>query len=116
MKIDNRITDDAVLVELGARLQARRLDFNLSQAELAEQAGVSKSTVERMETGESTQGTNLVRILRSLDLLEALNTAIPESVIRPMDLIKLKGKTRKRASHHKQGGAPDKKWQWGDEQ
>ena len=115
MRIEKKLTDNAVLKELGKRLLTKRLDINLTQAELAEHAGVSKRTVERMETGKSTQVTNLVRILRTLDLLDGLNTAIPESVIRPMDLIKLKGKTRQRASHHKQEGGPGKKWQWGDE-
>ena len=35
------MTDDAVLEELGRRLERRRIDLGLTQAKLAEQAGVS---------------------------------------------------------------------------
>ena len=39
------MTDDAVLEEFGRRLARRRLNLQLTQAKLAEQAGVSKRTV-----------------------------------------------------------------------
>ena len=116
MKIDKKLTDGAVLQELGKRLQEKRLEEKLSQADLAEKAGVGKRTVERIESGESTQMSILIRILRVLDLLDRLDTAIPEIGARPMDLIKLRGKTRQRVSRSKQPDKSRKKWQWGDEQ
>lgn len=48
MKITAHLTDESVLGELGARLASARLRRNLTQAALAEQAGVSKRTVERL--------------------------------------------------------------------
>lgn len=54
-------TDAAVLAELGDRLSRRRLQRNLTQAQLAREAGVSKRTVIRLERGESSQVTNLIR-------------------------------------------------------
>ena len=48
MKITKQATDEAVLSELGGRLAQVRLERNLTQAQLAEQAGVSKRTVERL--------------------------------------------------------------------
>ena len=53
MKLTTEMTDAAVLQELGARLHRRRIDANLTQAQLAEEAGVSKRTVERIEAGRS---------------------------------------------------------------
>jgi len=97
------MTDDAVLEEFGRRLARRRLNLQLTQAKLAEQAGVSKRTVERMESGAAVQTLSLIRILRVLDLLQGLDQLIPETGPRPMDLLKLKGKERKRAS----GADPD---------
>lgn len=44
------------------------VDQQLTQADLGEQAGVSKSTVERVEIGASVQLTTVIRILRILDL------------------------------------------------
>ena len=109
------ITDDAVLEALGRRLERRRIDFGLTQAKLSEQAGVSKRTVERMEAGAATQTRSLIRILRILDLLQGLDQLIPETGPKPMDMLKLKGKERKRASS---GGATNQSgevWSWGDD-
>jgi hypothetical protein len=49
-----------------------------------------------------------------LELLDRLETLVPEAVPRPMDLVKLKGKARKRASGKRQA-AQEGPWQWGDE-
>ena len=111
----NTITDDAVLEELGRRLGRRRLDLQLTQAKLAEQAGVSKRTVERIEAGAAAQTVSLIRILRVLDLLKGLDQLIPEIGPRPMDLLKLKGKERKRASSSRAADRSGEVWSWGDD-
>ena len=41
MRIDSQLTDSAILNELGTRLSRRRLDRNLSQVQLANEAGVA---------------------------------------------------------------------------
>src|SRR5256885_5069911 len=64
MKLTTEMTDAAVLEELGARLHRRRIDADLTQAQLAEEAGVSKRTVERIEAGHSTDLAMLIRVLR----------------------------------------------------
>ncbi len=109
------MTDDAVLEELGRRLARRRLDLQLTQAKLAEQAGVSKRTVERMEAGAAAQTLSLIRILRVLDLLQGLDQLIPETGPRPMDLLKLKGKERKRASSRRAADPSGEVWSWSDD-
>ena len=114
MKIENLQTDEAILVELGERLTQRRLELQLTQAALAEQAGVAKRTVERIEAGATTQLSTLIRILRVLQLLDRLEGLIPASGPRPMDLLKLKGKERQRATR-KSKPADTEPWQWGDE-
>ncbi len=114
MKIEGLLTDEAILTELGGRLAQRRLELQLTQEMLAEQAGVSKRTVERIEAGATTQTTTLIRILRVLALLDWLEILVPEAGPSPMDLVKLKGKVRKRASGKRK---PTDKgpWRWGDE-
>jgi putative transcriptional regulator len=114
MKISNQITDEVILRELGARLARVRLERNLTQAGLAEQAGVSKRTVERMEAGGVTQLVNLVRVCRVLDLLERFEALIPEPVASPVAQLKLRGKERKRASSARATTARAGKWQWDD--
>ena len=54
MKFDSFLTDVVVLREIGARLKHKRVDSGLTQAQLAEQAGIAKRTVERLESGNST--------------------------------------------------------------
>lgn len=115
MKIENRMSDEAVLVELGQRLARRRIDLGLTQAQAAEEAGVGKRTVERVESGNDTQVATLIRLLRVLHLTDELNRLVPEPGPRPMDLLRLKGKERKRASSRRSNPAEDD-WQWGDKQ
>jgi transcriptional regulator with XRE-family HTH domain len=67
MKITGLLTDDAVLAELGARIAGRRIDMQLTQAAVAEQAGIAKRTLERLEAGDSSQLNTLLRVLRVLD-------------------------------------------------
>lgn|GEM_PF-2188512 len=71
MKIDSNTADDAVLAELGKRLARLRLDRNLSQIQLAREAGTSKPTLQRLESGAvATQPSGFFRVCRTLGLLE----------------------------------------------
>ncbi len=115
MKISSLIADDAVLAEIGKRAARRRLDLQFTQADVAEQAGVAKRTVERVEAGASAQLSSLIRIFRVLDLLPGLDHMIPEAGSRPMDLLKRKGKVRRRASSRRASEQPDKPWSWDDD-
>ena len=98
MKIAKQATDAAVLTEIGRRLARVRLEKNLTQVQLAEQAGVSKSTVQRLESGDvSPQLSGFIRVCRVLDLIERLDLLVPEPVPSPVEQLKLGGKRRKRA-------------------
>ena len=107
-------TDEAILAELGARLSAARLSRNLTQAQLARNAGVAKRTVERVEAGQSAHLTSFVRILRALDLLDGLDALLPPPQPAPMDLLRHHGKAPRRATGT--GTPTDEPWTWADEQ
>jgi transcriptional regulator with XRE-family HTH domain len=116
MKIEKQATDEAVLRELGGRLAQVRLERNLTQAQLAEQAGVSKRTVERLESGGvATQLSGFIRVCRVLGLVERFELLVPEPVPSPVEQLRLRGRQRQRASARKRVRASAKKWQWGDE-
>ncbi len=115
MKNINHMTDPAVLAELGERLAQHRLDRNLTQAQLAQEAGVSKRTLVRLEGGESTQLTNLIRIVRALGLLSNLNAFVPPPVPSPIEQLQGEGKKRKRASPRTDSTEPQSNWVWDDE-
>lgn len=114
MTLSRTGTDALVMLELGEKLLQRRLGFNLTQAQLANAAGVSKRTLERLEAGESTQLTNFIRVLRALGLAHGLETLIPESTSSPIEQLKLQGKQRRRASSVRKPKAPTKPWTWND--
>lgn len=115
MNLNTMMSNEAVLQEIGYRLSRRRVERSLTQADLAREAGVAKRTVERVEAGESTQTANLIRILRVLNLFDAISAAIPEGGPRPMELLKLKGKERQRVSAKRHREQPPNEWSWGDE-
>jgi len=116
MKFVKQATDEAVLGELGARLAKARLERNLTQAQLAAQAGVSKNTVQRLESGSvATQLSGFIRVCRLLDLVERFDLLVPEPVTSPVEQLKLRGRKRQRASAGRRAKAAAKKWQWGDE-
>ena len=115
MKITKQATDDSILSELGGRLARIRLERNLTQAQLAEQAGVSKRTVERMESGGvATQLAGFIRVCRVLDIIDRLEMLVPEPVPSPVEQLKLRGRRRQRASGTREK-APSKTWHWGDD-
>lgn len=108
------LTDDAVLTELGHRLSRHRLELQLTQADVAEQAGIAKRTLERIEAGASAQTATVVRLFRVLDLLPALDQMLPEAQSRPLDLLKRKGRQRQRASKQRKVLPSAQPWTWDD--
>jgi transcriptional regulator with XRE-family HTH domain len=115
MRFDTNTTDQAILKEIGERVAMIRLNQNFTQANLAEQAGVSKRTVERLEAGESVQVTSLIRLLRSLGLQQRLEVLFPEPVSSPIAQLKFQGKKRRRASSKELRSSKGTGWSWGDE-
>ena len=94
-----RVTDTTkeILREIGVRLQGFRLQQNVTQAELAEAAGVGHATVKRAEAGENIGLETIVKILRALGRVEALNSFLPEPLISPIRLAEQRERKRQRA-------------------
>lgn len=115
MRITGLNTDAAVMEELGERLARTRLERNLSQQQVADAAGVSKRTIERIEAGAPVQLAGFLRALRALGLIERLDALVPEPLPSPIEQAKLHGRRRQRAAPSR----PDplrrpSAWFWGD--
>jgi putative transcriptional regulator len=91
------MTSHAIVTKLGDRVRIARLNADLTQKQLAEKAGISLKAVTNSEKGKSTLE-SIVAILVALDMTEQLNLFIPEQEISPIQLAKLQGKERKRAT------------------
>ena len=113
MAITELSSDAYILRELGARIRTARIDRPFTQAELAAHAGVSLSTVAKLERGEDVRFSSVLDILRALGMLASVNALVPEATPRPSELATL-GKARQRARSTKH--SPSKTWKWGDEQ
>lgn len=95
-------TDESALTLLGKRLAAFRIRNNWTQAQLAEQSGVSKGTVERIERGDSVQVVNFIKVLRACGMLENFLSIFPDDSPSPMQLLymgKIKSRKRVRSPH-----------------
>ena len=106
------MSNEGVLTELGHRLRRVRLNINLTQAELAKQAGVSRRALQKAEDGEVTTVGTLVNILRGLGQLSQLDTFLPEPPPSPVQLAKLQGQTKKRASRKRKKEKTSDSWHW----
>jgi transcriptional regulator with XRE-family HTH domain len=114
MKLTDSLSDAAILSELGQRLATARLDRNLTQAELAAEAGVAKRTLERLEAGQSSQLTNLIRVVRALGLAANFDLLVPETPPSPLTELKMQGRQRERASRRARRETPAP-WRWDDD-
>ncbi len=105
------ITSKAVLIELGTKIRNCRISRQFTQRDLAEKSGVSLKSISRFEQGEDIQLSNLIKILRSLDLIGNLNMLVPDVTKSPSYY--LEPKERKRVRKKKTEEKPQ--FKWGDE-
>ena len=83
--------------EIGERLKRARLNSDLTQAEVAKHANISRKSVVNAEKG-NVKLENLVAIMMVLNLSDHLDQLIPKQEISPIQLSKLEGRKRQRAS------------------
>jgi len=102
------LSDKDIEAELGNRFRALRLRKNVTQKELAEATTLSLNAIKSLESGRSKLST-MIAVLRELASLDHLDSFIPEISISPIQLAKMQGKVRERASgerrHNKLNGA-----------
>ncbi len=106
-------SSDAVIAALFERLEQIRLSRNISQAALAKEAGVSRSTITRLASGENISVDSFVRVMQALGLADQLAALLPNPEVRPVERIRLEGNERRRASSKRKAVEP---WTWGDEE
>ncbi|PSV00741.1 helix-turn-helix transcriptional regulator [Photobacterium kishitanii] len=82
---------------IGERIRQYRLNSNKSQEELADITGVSRQKIARAENGKGSLET-IMSLLIALDAVDHLDQFLPPVPISPIQLAKLKGKERQRAS------------------
>lgn len=111
MRIVNNSDEKSIIVEFGNRIQQYRISSKITQAELAEQCGISLKTIARIENGEDLKLSNLIKIMNVFGIIENLDILIPEP--RPDYKAIFEEKSiRKRVRTNKK----DNNWIWGEDE
>lgn len=96
------LSDAMILTKIGEHLKALRLKQNITQQSLAEEAGVSLSSVKKIEKGEIGSFDSLLRVLRTLGKLDVLQPLVEGEQLSPSEYYELLQKAsahqRKRAA------------------
>lgn len=108
------LTDQALIKRIGSTIRQRRLSRNLSQKRLAEQTGVSLSSIAALERGSSVSLSILIPVLRALNELDQIRGFIEEPPISPIAYARMLDgeKIRRRASARQQEPAENKQQEW----
>ncbi len=106
-------SSSAIAAALCKRLETIRLSQNISQAELAKQAGVSRSTMTRIADGKSISLDSFIRVIKALGLSDHLAALLPNPNVRPVEMAANEGQHRRRASSKRKTTQP---WSWKDEE
>lgn len=93
----NGVSPAAMAAELGARLKQARLNQNITQSQLADQVGITRKAVLNAEKGQVSLEV-FVAIMAGLNLTAELDLFLPVQLVSPLQLAKLQGKRRVRAS------------------
>ncbi len=90
-------SDAAFLQVIGSFIRHHRLQQNKTQNQLANEAGIARSTLSLFEKGENTSLITFIQLLRTLKLLELLKEFQVKQQISPILLAKIEQLKKSRA-------------------
>jgi len=102
------MSDDAIIKMIGNFIKHHRLEQNITQQELADKAGVNRTTISEMETGKRFQIITLIQVLRILNKLDIFTQFEVHIKISPILIAEMEMKYRKRATNKKDNPNPKK--------
>lgn len=104
------MSNKAIINAIGSYIKHQRLAQNKTQAKVAEEAGLNRSTLSQIEKGESSSILSLIQVLRTLNLLHLLNQFKIENEVSPIELAKLEKQKRLRAKSSKDDQQYESEW------
>jgi transcriptional regulator with XRE-family HTH domain len=93
-------SDQGLLNIIGQFIQETRLQQNKTQQQVAEAAGINRSTVGQVEKGNGGTLLSLLQILRVLEQLPVLSAFEVEHKISPLQIAKIEQQKRQRARNN----------------
>lgn len=97
---------------LGSFVKSHRLEQNISQTDLSDRAGISRSTLSLLERGENVALSTLIQTMRALNLLHIFKEFVFEQKVSPIAVAEYEKKQRKHAytSVNKSDDKEDSEW------
>lgn len=102
-------SDDAIMAEIGRFVKETRLAQNKTQQQVAEEAGINRSTLILLEQGSGGTLSTFIQVMRVLRELHLFSNFKITQQISPMLLAKQEQYQRKRA-RGKSGTEPKSDW------
>lgn len=110
------MSDVQILRQIGEYVKYHRMEHNKTQAMLAKDIGISRSTLSLLERGETVTLVTLIQVLRVLGKLDIIHQFLTPPQRSPLLLAELerKGKKRQRVSSKKKKDpdAPEDDFVW----
>ena len=106
-------TSNQIETALCNRLESIRLSRNMTQVQLAEEAGVSPRTIGRLEKGQGVSMDTFIRTMMALRIQHNLEALLPDPAVRPIERAGIGAGERKRA-RPVQPSEERPTWSWGD--
>jgi len=97
----NSMSDDRILRQIGEFVKHHRMEQNKTQAMLAEDAGISRSTLSLLERGDTVTVATLIRVLRVLDQFHIMDAFVVTRRQSPLALAQAERKKRQRITSPK---------------
>ncbi len=94
----NALSDNVILEMMCLYIKNNRLEQNITQSQLAINAGINRSTLVELEKGSRVNIITYIQLLRALNLLDVIKHFEFEQHISPIKLAELEQAKRKRAS------------------
>jgi len=91
------MSDGSLMRAIGAFIKHNRLQQNKTQQRVADDAGISRSTLSLLERGETVTIASMLQVLRVLDLLQVMDVFKVQQKFSPIELARLEQNQRKRA-------------------
>jgi len=108
----NALSNNAILDLLGDFIKQARLKQNKTQDEIANIAGVNRTTLIQIENGGGGTLLSWIQIIRAIDHLYVFKNFQTQPQISPIQLAKLEVKKRQRSTRKKRIDNPNPKSDW----
>lgn len=89
-------SDAEVVRSIGDFVKMQRMSRKMTQEDLAERAGINRTTIINLEKGESVTLVSLIQILRALRKLDVLNSFQFKTELSPLKVAAMQIKTPSR--------------------